>query len=175
MSINYRLNEKVRFEELFDGRLKKYGVFEHHKETATPTSRCLTDGNNCLWVYGAEVVEVLSMFGPRNTSKTMLEAIEEVFGTEIFSEHRPQFWGFDTEEEWFLAQNEVTERMEAELYIEIMKYVRGGPHHFAPGASGEVMAIIASDLIVEYPYLGSPDGKAELMQRLQNNYMENNV
>jgi hypothetical protein len=37
---------------------------------------------------------------PNGAPGGILKAISEVFDTEIYSEHEPQFWGFDTEEEW---------------------------------------------------------------------------
>jgi hypothetical protein len=38
--------------DLFDGRLEKRGVREHQNEYTTPTSRCLTDGENFVWAHG---------------------------------------------------------------------------------------------------------------------------
>ena len=36
-------------------------------------------------------------------SKPILGAIAEAFSTDIFSEYEPQYWGYDTQEEWEAA------------------------------------------------------------------------
>ena len=39
-------------QELFDGRLKAYGVGEHIElDETSEKRRCLTDGRNYMWVY----------------------------------------------------------------------------------------------------------------------------
>ncbi len=61
MIIDFSLEKKVSFEELFDGRLERFGIQEAIKEGSTSdNSRCLTDGNNFLWIYGDEFVTRLT-------------------------------------------------------------------------------------------------------------------
>ena len=175
MSTDYRPSKEITFEELFDGRLERFGVRDTRAKDSTATSRCLSDGNNYLWVFGDDVVEVLSRYGLANAPGKILAAIEEVFDTDIYSEHQPQYWGYETEEEWESARLKIHEEYEAEFYIEIMKFIRGETHDIKPGTNGMTRANIAKDLIAENPNLATPDRKAELMQRLQNNYVENNV
>ena len=50
MSTNYRLSKKIRINELLDGRLESFGVRQMNDETSAK-QKCLTDGNNFLWVY----------------------------------------------------------------------------------------------------------------------------
>jgi hypothetical protein len=63
--------------------------------------RTLTDGQgNYLWVSINDdgSVAILTGYG-RNDTDAILAAVAESFETEIFSEHEPQFWGFETNEE----------------------------------------------------------------------------
>jgi hypothetical protein len=175
MSTDYRLNEEVKFEELFDGRLERVGIRDACAKDTTPTSRCLTDGNNYLWVYGDEVVEVMSRYGLGNVPGKILSAIAEIFDTDIFSEHQPQYWGYETEEEWKSALQESYEEDQAELYIEIMKYIRGESHDITPGTVGMAWANIAKDLIAEDPSLASPDHEAELMEKMNSIYRKDHI
>ena len=105
MSTFYITRPKVSASDLFDGRLEKFGVREHiEKDETTKTERCLTDGRNCLWVYinDAGLVGRLSRHGI-NVPGTIMNAIAEESKTDFFSEHEPQYWGFDTREEWAAA------------------------------------------------------------------------
>ncbi len=64
----------------------------------------MTDGRNFLAVYLTEdgFVDFLTVYGVDAPGK-ILHAISEAFDTEIFSEHEPQFWLFNTQEEWDAA------------------------------------------------------------------------
>ena len=97
-------------------------------------------------------------------------AIAEAFDTDIFSEYEPKYWGFDTQEEWDLAWKKIAEEHEAELYVDIMKYLRGEPNDLKPGTVGMIVANIAKDLVTENPGLVSPDKKAELMEAIDQVY-----
>ncbi|HYB05180.1 MAG TPA: hypothetical protein VED02_00345 [Methyloceanibacter sp.] len=115
MSTDYRLFEEVTVDALFDGRLEKFGVREHVKPDETSkTQRCLTDGCNFLWVYidDAGLVSCLSRYAPNGDPSQILNAIARAFDTDIFTEYEPQFWGFDAQEEWEAAMDQMTKEME---------------------------------------------------------------
>ena len=97
-------------------------------------------------------------------------AIAKTFDTYIFSEHEPQYWGFDTQEEWDLALKKIAEEGEAKFHAEIIKYVTGGPNDLKPGTIGMIQAKIAKDLVTENPGLVSPDKKDELMEAIEKVY-----
>jgi hypothetical protein len=42
-----------------------------------------------------------------NQPVEILDAICETFGTQIYTEHDPQYWGCDTQEEWEAAMPEI--------------------------------------------------------------------
>jgi hypothetical protein len=89
MSVDYYpLNKAIRMMDLFDGRLEKYGVREHQTERTAPTRRCLTDGENFLWVYGDDSDEnepaSFTEYAPGpNNALTILDAIIAEFDVEI--------------------------------------------------------------------------------------------
>jgi len=97
-----RYSTKIRFADVFDGRLAPHGITEEVNEDTTENSRCLTDGNNWLWVFLDASTEWASFkrYAPNGCPDLILAAIEQAFDTNIYSEYEPQFWGFDTQEEW---------------------------------------------------------------------------
>src|SRR5262249_11039207 len=102
MSTYFVLSKKVSARDLFDGRLKKFGIEEHVTPETCEAERCLTDGNNYLWVFITNdgfVARILQGCGTDGASKLGSE-IAKRFNTEFYSEHEPQYWGFNTEEEW---------------------------------------------------------------------------
>jgi hypothetical protein len=66
----------------------------------------LTDGRNYLWVYIDDDGFVsFTRYAPNGNPGKILSAVDEAFETYIASEYEPQYWGFDTEEEWEAAVN----------------------------------------------------------------------
>ena len=176
MSTDYRLEQKVRFDDLFDGRLEEVGIYEHTREDTTSANRrCLTDGNNFLWIFGDEFVTSLTRYMPNGAPGKILSAIAEFFDTDIFSEYQPQYWGFGTQEEWDEAMKKLHEESEAEFYQEIMKYVRGEENNIRAGTNGMNMANIAKALLSENPSLNSPDRSDELMKVIHSEYENKHV
>jgi hypothetical protein len=150
MSTDFILNKTVSARDLFGGDLEKFGVREHIRPDTSERSRCLTDGRNYLWVYIAEngFVGCLSRYAGNAPGK-ILDAIAEAFETEIFSEYEPQFWSFDTKEEWDAAMKEMHDRHQQKFYADICAYVRGEPNDIRPGTVGETQAEIAKRLVEE--------------------------
>lgn len=98
MSMDYRLKKRVRLGDLIDGRLEKFGVWEHFVPGSTKDdAKCLSDSNDHLWAYAGSdgFVESLMRYGGSDND-SILAAIEKTFDTEIFSELEPEYWGYDT-------------------------------------------------------------------------------
>ena len=99
---DFVFSKKVGVRDLFGERLKKVGIREHAASgNDDERSRCLTDGNQFLAVFLTEdgFVDFLTAYGT-DPPRKILHAICEAFGTEIFSEHEPQFmffWGLANE------------------------------------------------------------------------------
>jgi hypothetical protein len=117
MSTDFSLSKKVSARDLFGGQLEKFGVRELIGPETNERIRALSDGCDCLMVYLTDdgFVSFLSRNGP-NTPDKILVAIAETFETEIFSEHQPQFWGFNTQEEWDAGIKELHDRHQREFY-----------------------------------------------------------
>lgn len=176
MSTDFRTEKEITFEELFDGRLESFGVKEEVVEGRTAADmRCLIDGPNYVWVYGDEVVNRIRRFGNANNPNKILSAIGEAFETDIFSEHQPQYWGFETTKEWDDAEKRLHKKHQAELYVDIMKIIRGEPNSIKSGTVGMTQAYIAKELIAENPNLASPNCMEELMETIDIIYMNNHT
>jgi hypothetical protein len=172
MSTDYAPFEKVTASALFDGSLEKFGVREHVKPDETSkNSRCLTDGRNFLWVYidDAGLVTCLSRYGANAPGK-ILNAIAQAFDTDIFSEYEPQFWGFDTQEEWDAAMEQMGKESEEKFYVSVINYVRGQPNDILPGTIGACKADIAKKLVEEDPTLLAEEHKARFLDKMNSIY-----
>jgi hypothetical protein len=150
MSTYFKLSKTVSAADLFGGELEKFGVREHIAPATNETSRCLTDGRHYLWVYLTDdgLVSWLSSYFP-NVPIKILDAIAEKFETEIFSEHEPQYWGFDTQEEWDTATKDIHDQQREQFYRDLCAFVRGLPNNIRPGTIGEIQAKIAKKLFEE--------------------------
>jgi len=131
MSTDFRLLQRVRGCDLFDGRLEEFNVREHfHLSQATKKERCLTDGCSYLWVFMDDdgFVSSLTRWMPNGDPSKILDAIAVALDTGIVSEHESQYWGFDTVEEWRAAEKKWSmelEKAEKKIHREILKYLRG--------------------------------------------------
>ncbi len=90
MSEHLRIvNKDVSMKELFDGRLERFGIVEERFDDSSPNRRVLTDGRNCLLVYGTE--NLFFETREQNNPSRIVAAIEEAFDARIFTEHEPEF------------------------------------------------------------------------------------
>ena len=154
MSTYYRSLSPISFDELFDGRLEKFGVYEHIVPgEASDTERCLTDGRNYLWAYASEDGSLDIRVAGFNAPGKILGAIAEAFDAEIVSEHEPRYWGFATEEEYKAWHEEIAQKHHQEFYEDVLRYVRGEPNDIRKGTVGERKAKIAKELISQTPEL----------------------
>jgi len=169
MSTAYVSLKAIRFESLFDGTLKRFGIREHVTGDSSRVTRLLTDGQNSLWVTADEAgcVAGFKRYLPNGAPGLILAAIEEVFDTDIVSEYEPEFWGFKTQEEWDAAETRLSEKHDAAFYLEVMKYVRGQRNNLRPGTNGMIWAERAKLLIAENPDLGLADRSAELFKAIK--------
>jgi hypothetical protein len=173
MSTDFRLLKKVPACDLFDGRLEEFGVREHVKADATTEkSRLLTDGRNYLWIYIDDdgFVGCLTRYASNGTPGKILNAVADIFDTDIVSEYEPQFWGFDTQEEWDACMERMSGESEEKFHIELLKYVRGEPNDIKPGTVGMCQAAIAKTLVDKDPSLLLPINKDKLRNEIQSIY-----
>ena len=157
---DFVLSKKLTARDLFGERLKKFGIREEiAPDNDGEWSRCLTDGSQFLVVFLTEdgFVDFLSAFGAEAPRK-ILHAICEAFGTEIFSEHEPQFRDL-----WDAA---IEERSRNEFHGDMCAYVRGEPNCIEPGTIGLIKAQFAKKLVDADPTLLRPENKERLLREV---------
>jgi hypothetical protein len=66
--------------------------------------------------------------------------IADEFDIDIVSEHELQFWGYETQEEWYAAWDAMGEKYQHEFYNEVVKFVRGENHDIKSGTVGMIEA-----------------------------------
>ena len=88
MSTSYVPLTTIKMSDLFDGRLERFNVHEHHTEESSPTFRCLTDGFNYVWVYGGDdgSVSYLERYAPNGNPRHILACIADAFSADIVSD-----------------------------------------------------------------------------------------
>jgi hypothetical protein len=168
MSTHFILSRKVSADELFGGRLERFGVREHVASATTEQSRCLTDGRNCLWVCLTEdgFVGSISRYGANAPGK-IIGAISNAFETYVFSEYEPQYWGFETEEEWHAAMKAMADEDRDRFYANICAYIQGEPNDIRIGTIGEIEAKIGKALVEQDSALLRPENKDRLMAEIE--------
>jgi hypothetical protein len=168
MSTDFVTEKKICASEVFDGRLEQFGVREHVCESTTHKEKYFTDGRNCLWVYIDEngYLDQLTRRGANAPTK-ILRAIATAFDTEIFSEYEPQFWGFNTQEEWDAALEELNREQTERFYADLVKFASGEPNEIREGTIGEIQAKIAKRLAENDPDLLRPEHRKRLMKTVE--------
>ena len=170
MSTDYCTLEPVPFADVFDGRLARYDVHEHVvPDETSDRKRCLTDGRHYLWCYAGNDGQLACMtrYCVTNNPLRVLEAIARVFDVDIVSEYEPQFWGFETEEEWDACMDELDQKHRKNFYEDVLRYVRGEPNSIQKGTIGELKAEIAKELISKTPALAEDkDGLLDAVDQI---------
>jgi len=169
MSTDYKPMQKIRAADLFDGRLETFGVREHIVQDTTDDRKCLTDGRNYLWVWIDKegFVLALTRYFPNGSPSKILRAIAAIFDTDIFSEHEPQYWGFESQKEWDADLKEMAREQEDEFYGELIKFVSGQPADIGEGTIGWIKAQIAKELVKDDPRLSLPEERERLMKDVE--------
>jgi hypothetical protein len=175
MSIGYRLRKSIKADELFDGRLEAFGVREEVRPEEAADRfppymkvrevKYLTDGRNSMEVVvyenGVPDLTVSNLWCA--PEKEIFHAIAEAFDTDIVTEDQPEFWGFDTQEEWDAYQNRIHEENERKFHAELLKHLRGEPSDIRPGTIGMENVEIAKALVEKDPSLMEPENRDKLM------------
>jgi hypothetical protein len=83
MILFYWPKSNLHMSELFSARLEAYGIYEFiSAKYTTPRCRCLTDGQNGLWVYGDEE-GVMTTTGSRGNAAALVDKISRRLGVEF--------------------------------------------------------------------------------------------
>jgi hypothetical protein len=100
---------------------------------------------------------------------TRRNRVAEAFDSDIFSEYEPQFWGFDTQEEWD-AWHEDNRKDEDECYADLLRFLADQPNNIGAGTVREEQAQIAKRLVSEDPTLVSPNRRKEFIEEIRTAY-----
>ena len=85
MSVDFWTKPRLRIEELFDGRLEGWGIFEPRGNKRLSDVRCLADGGNYVRVFSCSADLVIASYG-FNDPYRILKSISEAFDVEIWLE-----------------------------------------------------------------------------------------
>jgi hypothetical protein len=172
MSVDYRPLSPISFCQLFDRELEDTGVRQHFNEKTTSKDKCLTDGQNFVWVWSDdEEMASFTVYGS-NRPQCILQAIADKFGVSIVSEHEPQYWGFDTHEEWDAELEKESEEYNKEFYNDIVNFISGKPNSLEHGTVGMEMAKVAKRVTAERPELLSDKNQDELLRMVKTLYYQ---
>ena len=175
MSTYFGLCKSIKADELFDGRLEAFGVREEVRSEGTAGRyppyikvkevRYLTDGQNSMEVViyenGVACINVRNLWCA--PEREILHAIAEAFETDIVSEHQPEYWGFDTQEEWDADEKRIHEEHERQFHAKLLKHLRGEPTDIQPGTIGMMKAEIAKSLVEKDPSFMETANRDKLM------------
>jgi hypothetical protein len=170
MSTYYRPIKPIHMFDLFDGRLAAFNVSEWTAPYTSETSRCLFDGANYIWVHSDLDGGVSLKRSGLNNPDHILASIARTFDTDIVSEYEPQFWGFDSQEEWDAAEARSHEEHEERFSTELVKFLAGEPCDIRPGTIGMTWAEIARELVSHDPELATPAAKRRLLKEVHRIY-----
>jgi hypothetical protein len=177
MSTDYRLLKNVLSCDIFDGRLEEFGVREHFNDETTEQSRMLTDGRNYLWldVDDAGFVTCLTRYLPNGNPSKILNAIAEAFDADIVSQYEPEFWDFETQEEWDAWEQKLNKKYKDRFYNDVLKFSQGEPNGIIPGTIGMLKAEIAKKLVESDPTFLLPANKDKLHAEIEAIYNRDHV
>ena len=182
MSTYYGLRKSIKADELFDGRLEAFGVREEVRPEGAADRfppymkvrevRYLTDGRNSMEVvvYENGVPDLRARNLWCAPEKGIFRAIAEAFDTDIVTEHQPEFWGFDTQEQWDRWNEQRSREDDESFYLEVFKYLRGESHGVGPTTIGMIEAKIAKEIVEKDPTLLLPTNKDQLLSEIDRIY-----
>lgn len=120
-------------------------------------------------------VGCVTRFGA-NAPRKILNALAEAFDTDIVSEYEPQFWGFETQEEWDAAMEKLARESDDEFYMDFLKYLRGEPHErIQPGTLGMSMAEDGKRFVEADPSLLLPENKDKVLKMMWDSLYEGDL
>jgi hypothetical protein len=166
MSTDYRPISAIRFTELFDGRLDKYGVREKACADSTLKNKYLQ--GSVLEAYQND--DGTSSFSRRSFTPvpwTVIDALTKEFETELVNEHDHRYWGFANEKGWTDWQDQLAREAEDDFYKNLVHYVRGQPNDLRPGTIGMLRAEIAKALVASDETLMAPNNRHLLLEGVE--------
>jgi hypothetical protein len=167
----------IEVQDLFDGRLKHFGIIEILSHPLTKHGyRILSDGQTFISVWGQSggAIGSLALEPPYlySSAGALLKTIAKSMGTEfvMYTEHEPQYWGFDTQQEWDVAMEKLNRKQDDMFYADVLQFVAGDDQVLKAGTVGHGKGEVARKLISKEPSLIRPDKRDELLQAIDKAY-----
>src|SRR5829696_8724079 len=113
----------------------------------------------------------LTRYGLSNAD-AILASVVTAFDVEVVSEHEPEYWGFETQEEWDAWQHEVGRESWHVFYKELLAVIRGEPNTFSAGTLGAIYARLAQKLAKQEPALLRAENETAFMEKLGEMYLD---
>ena len=110
-----------------------------------------------------------------NDPRKFLNAVVQAFDTDIVSEHEPRYWGFDSQEEWNAALEELNRKSRDHFYADILRFVSGELNDIREGTVGEIQAKIAEQLVESDPEFLLPEQRDRLMKAVEEIFNRDHV
>jgi hypothetical protein len=165
MSTDYCLKVFAPISEIFDGRLSQYGIHERVEEGRTSErERCLSDGFDRIWLSGHKIPErgAITPYSHYD-SPVILGRLSQLFETAVYSEHEPQYWGFDSQQEWDEFEREMADQQYQDTYRNLINFLTLRDYPFKEGTVGMGWALTAHQLVVGDPSYLEYGRKKEFM------------
>jgi hypothetical protein len=205
MTTYYRIEKKIKVTDFLNG-LAEAGVAEagivpggdfsaiQAAEVATDQKeRVLTDGNNYLAFYVGDdgTVQDLKRYAWCGAPGRILDAIAEVFDTEIWSEYNYRYWGFESREEEEAWHQKLHEEHQQEFYDDLVRHIAGDPgpaQRYSHTVNDKMSALtgepvgsisftigftklqIGKALVEKDPTFANPDRKHDLLKAIDETY-----
>ena len=168
MQVDYRFDIYAPIDEVFDGRLAKYGINEIVKDgRSSETERCLTDGFDSVWVYGHVSPSPGCSIDYRfDDAPGIYVRLQQLFQTEVLSDNEPQYWGFDSHEDWDNHLAKQAERERNRLYDDLVNFLTLRAHPFQKDTVGMGKALVAHELVVNDPTYLDVRRKSEFLNHV---------
>jgi hypothetical protein len=168
MTTNYRSLPNIQFADLPYGRLEKYGI-KVETDPVFDDVRHLVGSDGSIEVRRDKDGSCAYRFNSSGGRAPFaaLSALAEEFGVEFVSEHDHRYWGFDTEEEWFAALDEMAQADDDKFYSELISYLRNEPNDLELGTHGMEIAKSARELVAADPGLMAPERRNDLLAAVE--------
>ena len=165
MSTSFRPIPDIPFNQLFDGRLDKFGVREKAERDPTARIRSLVGSDGVLEAYKND--DGTSFFKRRSFTPfpwSVLDALTEEFEAELVSEHDHRFWRFATKQEETEIHEKLAKESEDKFYQDLIHHLRGEPNGLSAGTVGMRRAEIARILVANDESLLAPDSRQQILE-----------
>jgi hypothetical protein len=164
MPMVFKSNSPLPYDEMFDGRLQRFGVYERIGALTTVGHRSLTDGRNSIWLDAGHdgFVSKMTVWGT-NDPKQIFGAMSGTFGVDIAreAEYDDGRRKTDFDDKLYVA---ISDRLHEEPYRTVANQISQAKDVW--DVLFKVRLLIGLELAQEDPTLMQLGKKSELLTRI---------